>query len=80
MPADGDTDVVTSHVSVRSFSCDGCDCGACGTDAVRDLIDTPGVMHVRLDRRARAFVVRHDTVGVDVAAIEAIIDDARLPR
>jgi hypothetical protein len=76
--AGSDDHTTMSEVPVTSFSCEGCDCGACGTDAVRDLMATTGVVHVRLDRARRTFVVRHVAAAVDARAIERVIEFARL--
>lgn len=52
--------VTTSHIAVASLFCKGCDCGLCVSDVLTMLDETAGVVHVRVDRRRRAFVVRHD--------------------
>ncbi len=49
-----------SHIPVRSFTCAGCDCSACMSDAVSSIERIAGVISVRVDRRLTAFVVRYD--------------------
>ena len=67
----------TTSVPVAAFACPGCDCRMCVSDAAKAIESLDGVVHVRVDRRKRAFVVRHEpTLGM--SAIESCIVDAGL--
>lgn len=68
----------TANIPVASFNCDGCDCGACGSAAADDLFELDGVVHVRLDRLRRAFVIRYDEGTVDEAHLVSVIRSAKL--
>jgi copper chaperone CopZ len=68
----------TASIQVASFNCDGCDCGACASDAADNLAEIDGVVHVRLDRRRRAFVIRYDEGTVDEAHLISVIRSAKL--
>jgi copper chaperone CopZ len=68
----------TTHIPVASFNCVGCDCGACASDAAENLESIDGVVHVRLDRSRRAFVVRYQSGSVDEAMLVAAIRSAKL--
>ena len=69
--------VTTSHISVASLSCEGCDCGLCVSDVMAMLDETAGVMHVRVDRRQRAFVVRHEA-DVDAGLLTSVVSGSKL--
>lgn len=68
----------TSHISIRSFNCSGCDCGSCASEAVTTIQALPGVVHARLDRRNAGLVVRFDPELIDEAVLRSSICDCRL--
>lgn len=66
-----------SHIPVDSFSCVGCDCGSCASDAAAAIASMDGVLHVRVDRRRRSFVIRHDP-AVDATSLHERIEAAKI--
>ena len=66
-----------SHIPVDSFSCAGCECGSCASDAAAAIASMDGVVHVRVDRRTRSFVIRHDPT-VDAASLHERIEAAKI--
>jgi len=71
------SNVTTSHISVASLTCEGCDCGLCVSDVMTMLDETTGVVHVRVDRRQRAFVVRHET-GLEAGILASVVAGSKL--
>ncbi|MGI9529079.1 MAG: hypothetical protein ACR2NG_05160 [Acidimicrobiia bacterium] len=45
----------------------------CLSEAVRCIESLDGVVHVRLDRRGQAFVVRHDPTLADETSIRSCV-------
>lgn len=70
-----------SHIPVRSFTCAGCDCSACMSDAVASIESVDGVISVGVDRRLTAFVVRYDPSVTSTSDLVGCIEASRLePR
>lgn len=63
----------TTNVALSALTCPGCDCRMCLTEAVRCIESLEGVVHVRLDRRGQAFVVRHDPALADETSIRSCV-------
>ena len=63
----------TTQVPLRGLTCPGCDCRMCVTEAARSIESLDGVIHVRVDRRRVAFIVRHDPSLADEAAIRSCV-------
>lgn len=67
-----------SHIPVRSFTCAGCDCSACMSDAVASIENVAGVISVRVDRRLTAFVVRYDASVTSTSDLVGCVEASRL--
>ena len=67
-----------SHIPVTSLSCAGCDCGSCASDAAAAIASMDGVLHVRVDRRTRSFVIRHDATVADATSLHERIAAAKI--
>ena len=68
----------TTQVSLRALTCPGCDCRMCLSEATRCIESLDGVVHVRLDRRRQAFVVRHDPDLIDESSIRSCVSSTGL--
>jgi copper chaperone CopZ len=69
---------IAEHIPVASFSCPGCDCGACLSDAVEAVRRIDGVLHVRVDRTRKSLVVRYDEATVGSTEFRDRIRQAKL--
>lgn len=65
--------IAETRIALVSFTCDGCDCGSCVGDAMREIHQIPAVDHVRTDRRQSQIVVRHDPDGVTPEALHEVV-------
>ena len=63
----------TTQVALRGLTCPGCDCRMCITEAAHRISSMDGVVHVRVDHRRPAFVVRHDPTLVDETDIASCV-------
>lgn len=68
----------TTRVSLSALTCPGCECRMCISEAARCIESLDGVVHVRLDRRNQAFVVRHDPDLIDVSSIRSCVSSTGL--
>lgn len=68
----------TTRVALNALTCPGCECRMCISEATRCIESLDGVVHVRLDRRRQALVVRHDADLTDESSIRSCVSSTGL--
>lgn len=66
------------RIRVIRLTCQGCDCGACVTEAAAKIGTSAGVLYVGIDRCLPGFVIRFDDDIEDIDSIRSMIVDARI--
>lgn len=66
------------RIPVERLTCEGCDCGACVTDVVQNLMKLNGVIYVGVDRLNPAFSVRYDNDTVTTDVFRSVVTKAKL--
>jgi copper chaperone CopZ len=67
-----------ARIPVVDLKCQGCNCGACVTDAIASIKAIDGVVYVGVDRLRSTFVVRYDGSAAEPEELRSAITDVGL--